>query len=152
MGKYLSLGVILSIVLLVIAGLVVNHSSNTTNMEQIDTGIQSSIMGTMRDTEGDTFGMRTKDVVALITTEVAKKQSDTDKVIKVDYKFYTDEEGTTPVSYESAMANNTVIKSVQYRVELYSNKNLNDDYTIKNGAKAESSTENRIVLSNKLLN
>lgn len=148
MGKYTFLGFFLIIALMLITGFVVNHSSNTVNMQEIDTGIQTAVLGTMRDNaDTNAYGMRAKDVVATITKEVADRQTDSKKTVVIDYKFYSDEEGKTPIAYNTAITNNSVVKSVQYRVKLYNTKDLNADYTIKSGAQAESTTENRIVLN-----
>lgn len=155
MGKYLSLGFILAIALFLITSVMINHSSNTTNMQAIDTGIKTSVLGEMRNNEDtDVYGMRAKDVVAVITEEVTENQSDSKKTTTIDFKFFSDEDGNSPIEYNKAIADNTVIKSVQYKVNLYNSKdvttNSSGETIIKDGAQAESSTENRIILNKSL--
>lgn len=155
MGKYLSLGFILAIALFLITSVMINHSSNTTNMQAIDTGIKTSVLGEMRNNEDtDGYGMRAKDVVAVITEEVTENQSDSKKTTTINFKFFSDEDGNSPIEYNKAIADNTVIKSVQYKVNLYNSKdvttNSSGETIIKDGAQAESSTENRIILNKSL--
>lgn len=144
MGKYTVLGFLLALILLTITGLVINHSSNTANMQQIDAGIETAVLGEMRSNSD--YGMRAKDVVAVITDEVSKNQTKNKKVVVIDYKFYSDEDGKAQMNYDNAISDNSLVKSVQYRVRLYSNDDLGDDYKLKSGAKPESTTINRIVL------
>lgn len=178
MGKYTFLGVILAIALFLITSVMINHSSNTATMQAIDTGIKTAVLGNMRNDESTTqYGMRAKDVVAVITQEVTKNQSDSKKTATIDFKFFEDEEGNKPIPskedigkiendisltkeekevelkklFDSVIANNTIIKSVQYKVDLYNSEdvttNASGDPVIKDGAVAESSTENRIILN-----
>lgn len=152
MGKYTFLGVILAIALFLITSVMINHSSNTATMQAIDTGIKTSVLGNMRNDENTTqYGMRAKDVVAVITQEVTKNQSDSKKTATIDFKFFEDEDGRVPIEYSKAITNNSIIKSVQYKVNLYNSKdvttNASGDPVIKDGAVAESSTENRIILN-----
>lgn len=181
MGKYLSLGFILAIALFLITSVMINHSSNTTNMQAIDTGIKTSVLGEMRNNEDtDGYGMRAKDVVAVITQEVTENQSDSKKTTTIDFKFFEDEEGNKPIPskedigkiennisltkeekevelkklFDSVISNNSIIKSVQYKVNLYNSRdvttNSSGETIIKDGAQAESSTENRIILNKTL--
>lgn len=155
MGKYSFMGFFLALILLVASTMMVNHATNTANMELIDTGVKTAVMGSMR--AGEDYGMRARDVVALITKEVANNTTDNKKVAKVDFKFFTNENGTGAITYDNAISNNRIVKSVQYRVELYNVRDLDmsdvnngniltAEPKLKNNAQAESSTENRIVL------
>lgn len=152
MGKYTFLGVILAISLFLITSVMINHSSNTSTMQAIDTGIKTAVLGNMRNDESTTqYGMRAKDVVTVITQEVTKNQSDYKKTATIDFKFFEDENGNIPIEYSKAIADNSIIKSVQYKVDLYNSKdvttNASGETVIKGGAVAESSTENRIILN-----
>ncbi len=152
MGKYTFLGVILAIALFLITSVMINHSSNTSTMQAIDTGIKTSVLGNMRNDEStNQYGMRAKDVVTVITQEVTKNQSDSKKTATIDFKFFEDEDGNIPIEYSKAIEDNSIIKSVQYKVDLYNSKDVttNDsgETVIKDGAVAESSTENRIILN-----
>lgn len=152
MGKYTFLGVILAIALFLITSVMINHSSNTSTMQAIDTGIKTSVLGNMRNDEStNQYGMRAKDVVTVITQEVTKNQSDSKKTATIDFKFFEDEDGNIPIEYSKAIEDNSIIKSVQYKVDLYNSKDVttNDsgETVIKDGAIAESSTENRIILN-----
>lgn len=156
MGKYTIMGFFLAIALFLVTGVYINHSTNTANMELVDIGIKTSMLGYERDT-GETskttatYGMRAKDVVSAITDSVVNNQSDLNKSIAIDYKFYTDEDGRDFIAYDTAINENSIVKSVQYKVNIYNSKDVvvdgSGNTTIKSGAQAESSTENRIVLS-----
>ena len=61
MGKYTFLGFILAIALFLITSVMINHSSNTSTMQAIDTGIKTAVIGNMRNDESTTqYGMRPK--------------------------------------------------------------------------------------------
>lgn len=153
MGKYIYLGFFLAIALLMTSMLVVNHGTNTANMQEIDTGVKTAVIGQMRnsDTGADDYGMRAKDTVALITSEVTSNLSKINKIATIDFKLFKDEEGKQPLNYDTAISTNAIVKSVQYRVNIYNTKDVMIDASgqtvIKSDAQAESSTENRIVLN-----
>lgn len=156
MGKYTFLGLFLAIAFIFLSVITINHGSNTIAMQEIDTGIKTTVLGQMRnsDTGSDGYGMRAKDTVAIITEEVTQSLANTNKITTIDFKFYSDEEGNNPIAYDTAISQNSVIKSVQYRVNLYNTKdvtiNASGETVIKEGAQSESSTENRIVLNQNL--
>lgn len=154
MGKYTLVGVFLAIMLFLISVVMVNHASNTQSMQEIDIGIRTALIGNMRHNDSNAgatdYGMRAKDVVTVITKEVADKQPVLKKTTTIDFKFFTDEKGNDFVSYDTAVNNNMVIKSVQYKVNRYNTSDVtekNGEIIVKDGAEAETSTENRIILS-----
>ena len=145
MSKYAYLGLFFTLLVVMIGGLQINHSSNTHNMSEIDVGLSTATIGDMRVSDGETYGMPAKDVVAEITAQVAEKQANHGKDVVVSYKFY-DKNGSL-MNYATTLSGNKVINSVQYKVELYKSGDVDGAGNAISGAKPESSTEYRISLN-----
>lgn len=144
MTKYVFLGLLFTIIFAITGGLALNHMSSTHSMAEITVGLESTAIGVMRESDGEESGVRARDLIAELTAQVAEKQPDTQRVIVVSYKFF--DEDDSEINFDVAMNENRLVHSVQYKVELYLDRDV-DGNTVVEGATPQSSTENRISLN-----
>lgn len=145
MSKYAFLGLFFTMLVVIFGSLQINHSSNTHNMSEINLGLESAALGIMRDSDGASSGVRARDLIAELTAQVAEKQAESDRDIVVSYKLFNKDDAL--LNYNSAITNNSLVHSVQYKVDLYRRGDVDENGNPKDGAKSQSSTEYRISLN-----
>lgn len=156
MSKYAFLGLFFTVLVVLMGGLTVNHISSTNAMQEIDVGLESAALGVMRESDGESYGVKMTDLQAELTAEIAEKQSETDRIIVVSFKYFDINDNL--INYTDAMDknldtdtdNDVPVYSVQYKVDLYkegSEETVDGKVVLKDGVKPQSSTENRISLN-----
>ncbi len=151
MSKYAFLGLFFTVLVVLMGGLTINHISSTNAMQEIDVGLESAALGIMRESDGTVYGVRAQDLIAELTAEIAQKQTKSESIIEVSYKFYNASGVIIP--FNTAITNNDLVYSVQYKVDLYKSGSAKKDaagkWVLKPNSKIQSSTENRISLNQK---